>query len=222
MKTKPARNDTRPVETSAPAPVANPSAPAPISEEKINRLSFPLDASGQPDWDKMHGKTREKLKALGIGGTAIADSPKPIVEVFDPAWCGAIFDTVGKVEAFAATKLYKFSPEVADKAFTYSQVEKDKLAGPTAKVINKYAPEWLEKFKDEIALAMLFVTITAVKFQMASLLMAQQKAMAGKSSAPGPVAVPASAPDLSTVENEILRVAPDGTITYKEGIEQKN
>lgn len=219
MKTKPAKFEsklTENIKDVAPVP-ANP--PAPVIEEKVNRMSFPLDSSGMPDWDKMHGKTKEKLKAL-IGGSPDSKSStasQPIVEVFDASWTGPLYDTIGKIESFAAMKLYGFSPEVADKAFTYSQAEKDKLGGPTAKVINKYAPLWLEQFKDEIALAMLFVTITAVKFQMASMLAAQQqKSVVAPASKPQVV----KNPDLSTIEKEISGVDQDGNITYKDA--QKN
>jgi hypothetical protein len=216
MKTKPAKSDREVMDVKIPRPIPeNPSAPS-VESEKVNRISFPLDADGKPDWDKMHGKTREKVKSL-LGDSSAANAsgvPQPTIEVFDPAWTGALFDTLGKIEAFAATKIYNFSSEVADKAFTYSQAEKDKLAGPTAKVINKYAPVWLEQFKDEIALAMLFVTITAVKFQMASMLAAQQKAITQKPHVVQP------SPDLSTIEREIHGVDAQGNITYKD--EQKN
>ena len=218
MKTKSPKVDAKPA-TEMPVP-ANPSAQIP-AEEKAARLSFALDANGQPDWDKMHGKTREKVKALmGDSAAKGATAPAP-VEVFDPAWCGTMFDVIGKIESFAAAKLYKMPSEIADRAFTYSQAEKDKLAGPTAKVINKYAPLWLEAYKDEIALAGLFVMITAMKFQMAQMLMAQvNKTGAVSPQAPSPSPKVASA-DLSGIESEILKVDSDGNIHYKEGT-QKN
>lgn len=216
MKTKSSVKTDREQEAKPSRSIAeNPSAPA-MEAEKVNRLSFPLDADGKPDWDKMHAKTREKVKSLFGDSTVSKTSgvPQPTVEVFDPAWTGTLFDTIGKIEAFAATKLYKFPPEVADKAFTYSEIEKAKLAGPTARVINKYAPLWLEQYKDEIALAGLFVTITAVKFQMASMLAAQMNSTAKKPH------VVEMTPDLSTLEREIHGVDAQGNITYKD--EQKN
>jgi hypothetical protein len=142
------------------------------------------------------------------------------VEVFDPAWCGSMFDVIGKIESFAAAKLYKMPPEIADTAFTYSQAEKDKLAGPTAKVINKYAPVWLELYKDEIALAGLFVMITAMKFQMATMLMAQfQKTGAVSPKPPSPKTV-TQAVDLSGLGDEVLRVDGDGKIHYRESADK--
>jgi len=180
MKTKTRTDNELKKEASGPPPIAdNPSAPAPVVEEKINRISIALNKDGTIDWDSMRPKTQEKVKQLmGLGEGK--GSQAAAVEVFDASWTGPLYDTLGKIESFAAMKMYGFSPEVADKAFTYSEAEKAELGPPTAKVINKYAPVWMEQFKDEIALAMLFVTITAMKFQMASFLMAQQKAQAPK------------------------------------------
>jgi hypothetical protein len=222
MRTKQAKSEREIVDVKIPLPIpANPSAPE--VEEKVNRISFPLDANGKPDWDKMHGKTREKVKSL-LGDSSVSKTSgvsQPTIEVFDPAWTGTLFDTIGKIEAFAAQKLYKFPPEIADRAFTYSEMEKAKLAGPTAKVINKYAPLWLEQYKDEIALAGLFVTITAMKFQMASMLAAQLNGGNGNSSVSGPKIVQQeSVSDLSGIEREIHGVDAQGNITYKD--EQKN
>jgi hypothetical protein len=216
MKTKLPKTDAKtPPEISVPA---NPSA-QPSVEEKVARLSFALDSNGRPDWDKMHEKTRVKVKELMGDGASKTAVETAKVEVFDPAWTGTMFDVIGKIEAFGAAKLYKIPQEIADRAFSYSQAEKDKLAGPTAKVINKYAPLWLETYKDEIALAGLFVMITAMKFQMATMLAAQfQNTGAVSPNAPSPSS---KVPDLSTLESEILKVDPDGTIHYKEG-EPKN
>lgn len=208
MRTKPAKkNDTNlegAKDSAAPAVPLNPSAPAVEQEEKQARLSFPLDASGKPDWDKMHAKTRAKVKDLMGEGASRGAVAAERVEVFDPAWTGTMFDVIGKIESFAAAKLYKMPAEIADLAFTYSQAEKDKLAGPTAKVINKYAPLWLETYKDEIALAGLFVMITAMKFQMATVLMAQaQKTGAGRPNVPSPSPKTVTlVPDLVATEAE--------------------
>ena len=224
MRTKAIKKDEQETPKVTPIPPANPSAPEPVSEEKVNRISFPLDKDGKPDWDKMHGKTREKVKSL-LGDSSAAKAsgvPQPTIEVFDPQWTGTLFDTIGKLEAFAAQKIYGFPAEIADKAFTYSEMEKAKLAGPTARVINKYAPVWLEQYKDEIALAGLFVTITAVKFQMASMLAQQLKSINGVPAGIGKPKIVDQTPaaDLSTIEREIHGVDQHGNITYKD--EQKN
>lgn len=219
MKTKASKFDAK-LEKEVPPVLVNPSAPE--VEEKVNRISFPLDKDGKPDWDKMHGKTREKVKSLLGDSSAVKTSgvPQPVVEVFDPAWTGTLYDVIGKITSFASVKIYGLSPEIAEQAFSYSVAEKDKLAGPTARVINKYAPVWLEQYKDEIALAGLFVTITAIKFQMAMGLMAAQKAMGQASTPKSKPHVVESVADLSGLEREIHGVDAQGNITYKD--EQKN
>ena len=178
MRTKPAKFESKLAEQPISESVkpANPSEPSPI-EEKVNRVSIPLTKDGQIEWDSMREKTRNKVKELmGDGATKVTAAPT--VEVFDPAWTGTLYDTIGRIEGFAAIKMYGLDPQIAGQCFSFNQEEKDKLAGPTAKVINKYAPVWLEQFKDEIALAMLFVMMTAAKFQMASMLMAQKQTLA--------------------------------------------
>lgn len=196
MKTKRSPNEMKP-EISAPAS----SAPA-VEVEKINRISIPLTNDGQIDFERMHGKTREKVKQL-MGVNDIKVSSTEVIEVFDPAWTGSIFDSIGKLESFLASKLYQIPSDIADQAFTYSEAEKAKLAEPAAKVINKYATVWMVQFKDEIALAFLFVTITAVKLQMAVTLSKMREAQQPKVSAsPRPSIVPPPPPAAEVAELE--------------------
>lgn len=174
-------------------------APTETEAEKVERISIPLTPNGTIAFDSIRQSTREKLKNilsnpdtaknLGLSESQAAAVAK--VEVFDEQWCGAIFDTIGRIESFAAQRMYKFPPEIADKAFSYSALEKEKLSGPMARVINKYAPTWFEQYKDEVALAMLFVTITAVKFQMAKTMMEMQ-AKVTKDVSPAPAPAPIS------------------------------
>lgn len=170
----------------------NPSTEAPEETDTIaSRLSMPLNVDGQVEWDRMRSSTKEQLKAILANPETAkvlgVDSPAPAqVEVFDPEWTGALYDAIGKLEAFLAGKLYKISPDITERAFTYNDEEKKKLAGPTAKVINKYAVTWMVQFKDEIALAFLFVTITAVKLQMATILQNMRGASAPSFTPPQP------------------------------------
>jgi hypothetical protein len=180
------------------------------SAEDISRVSFPMDAQGNILWDRMREKTKDQLKSiLGNPDTAkvlgVESPAPPSVEVFDPAWTGTVLEALGKMEAFAASKMYKIDSDISEKVFTYSEREKEKIAPPLAKVINKYASTWMVQFKDEIALAFLFATITAVKLQMATAL---QNTRAGEIK----VAIPAqpirstitvpSAADLDAVATE--------------------
>lgn len=146
--------------------------------DDISRLSVPVDSQGNVLWDRMRNKTKEQfrdilkkpetVKVLGLS----PDQTAQVVEVFDPAWTGSLYDSLGKIEAMIGAGVFKITPEQAERVFTYSSLEKEKLASPTAKVINKYASVWMVRFKEEIALAFLLVTITMMKIQIAKSLSA--------------------------------------------------
>jgi hypothetical protein len=173
--------------------------------EKVNRISIPLTAAGEIDYERMHGKTREKVKQL-IGEKDKAETPA-LVEVFDPTWTSTLYDSIGKLEAIFAGKMLHVPPDIADKCFTYTQAEKEKLAAPTARVINKYAATWMVQFKDEIALAFLLVTVTTFKFQMASMLTTQRAAAEKMRTAAGKP--PDSASTIQAEITELERMAKE-------------
>jgi hypothetical protein len=181
-----------------------PNLPIETSEE-VSRMSIAVDKDGNILWDRMRQATREQLKKmLGSRDTAKAlgvEQTAPVVEVFDPNWTGALYDSIGKMEAFFAGKLYGIPADIADRAFTYSPAEKQTLAQPTAKVINKYAATWMVQFKDEIALAFLFVTMTAVKLQAATMLAKMAAPVARSIVTPQASNLP-SAADLDAVAKE--------------------
>lgn len=128
----------------------------------------------------MRGKTKDQLrellsdpetaKALGISKGPDAG---PHVDVFDPEWCGKIYDGIARIEILIAEAKTKLPHDLVVEALSYTKEEKEALAEPTAKVINKYAFEWMIRFKEEIALAFLFSTITATKISALKHLQAQ-------------------------------------------------
>lgn len=192
---------------------------SPETQERVV-VSWFVDDKGAIQWDRMRPKMKDAIRdfvtnaevqrQFGASGEAPAS-----VEMFDPKWTGTLYDVIGKVESFFAAKMYKISPEICEQAFTYTPAEKDKLAEPTAKVINKYAPIWLVQFKDEIALAFLFVTITAVKLQMAVALQ-QLKTQAEKAKTQMPAPQPIR-PEPAKVET----VAPGASPTVAQVAEQE-
>lgn len=194
------------------APVDLPVEP----QDDISRLSFAVDSQGNVLWDRMRGKTKEQLKdiltkpetakALGI----TQEQASQAVEVFDPAWTGSLYDSLGKIEAMVAGGMLKLSPEVTERVFTYSTMEKEKLAGPTAKVINKYAAVWMVQFKDEIALAFLLVTMTLMKVQIAKTLAATMNVNQSREVTQAPASAP-PAPSKTAQEeiSELERMAKE-------------
>jgi hypothetical protein len=204
MRTKQSKSPKETIEPTLPDPsFSTVSAATAPGEDIPSRISIPLDSSGNILWDRMRQATKEQLKKTLQSSDAAKMFDQPVaapVEVFDPAWTGNLYDAVGKMEAFFAGKIYGIPADIADRAFAYSQAEKDTLAGPTAKVINKYAATWMIQFKDEIALAFLFVTITAVKLQAAQMM--TKLAAPAKPAIVKPISGLPSADDLDKVTAE--------------------
>lgn len=168
----------QPVEPSDDAPPIS-ASPAPADDRTpIKRVSFPVDDNGNINWEGMRPSTaqdlRDLLKRVYSDASFMGDlgaKPMPVVEIFDKDWTGSIFDALGAIESLIAQRVYGIPAEIARECFTYNDIEKEKLAGPAAKVINKYATkyDWLVAFKEEIALGLLLFTITSVKLKMAQI-----------------------------------------------------
>jgi hypothetical protein len=139
----------------APAP-----EPKPNGSERIV-LTFPLDEDSTI-------KLRELLK-----NPDVLKNVGPIAsEVIRSEWCGKLYDGLGKVLALVAVKVKGVPPEIASEAFLFSEAEKNTLAEPTARVVNKYATEWMIRFQDEIGLAFLIVSIISAKTQFCNAMIA--------------------------------------------------
>lgn len=185
--------ETQAAETQTETQQATPRAEREKDTLRASRLSVPLTGSNGIDWEHMRESNREQVKNV-IGGwlrdpkiAADFGIEKPLIEVFSADWCASIYDAIGAVERSFAPKLFGCSQEAANFAFTYSEQEKTVLAKPTAAVINKYAFDWMIRFKEEIQLALLIFSITGAKIALA-------KSMTEfKSKAPD--AVPATAPN---------------------------
>jgi hypothetical protein len=153
------------------------------------RLAIPFDINGKVMWDTMRASTKEEVRKVVEGmlrDRELAASfgiDKPLVEVFPPEWCGALYDALGSLEVALAPKLFGVAPEIAAQIFPFTPTEKEKLSGPTSKVINKYAADWMIRFKEEIALLMLLASITYAKVMAAKM---AQAIMSKQAQAPKP------------------------------------
>lgn len=154
----------------------------PREERGGSRLSLQLDDAGRIAWDRMRDSNKAEVeKAIKgwLNDPALAARlglEKPIIEIFPAAWCTSIYDAAAQIEIALAPKMLGVSHAVAVAAFSFSPEEKSMLAKPTADVVNKWAPLWLSKFKEEIGLAMILIPLTAAKFQLAKLLSEQERA----------------------------------------------
>jgi len=158
-----------PAASLSPDPVAAPAPqvePFPPKDQERRQFAIYYGPDGKPDLTKLRASTRENLKAimqdkaladaLGIGAERKAD-------LISPEVIGQLYDGLGMIEAVAASKALSIPPEKSQAIFTYSAVEKALLVPPTAAILAKYAPGILEKYGDEITLAVLLCSISYAK-----------------------------------------------------------
>jgi hypothetical protein len=139
----------------APEPAPTPTA----------RIAIPIKESGAIDFDMMRESTKQKLRDA-IASTPELRPTEPTaqqIQIFHPAMISGMYDMLGAIESAGAQRFWKIPEPVAKQVFTYSPTEKDALSGPTIRVLNKYAAEWMIKYQDEIALATLLTSLTISK-----------------------------------------------------------
>lgn len=145
----------------------SPAAEAPKDRREAVSISFYLNDDGSPDFTGMRDRTRQKVKEFfndpKIAAEFGAKPAQPEVQVFHPAMVSGMYDLLGALEAMAFGRMWKLPEPIAKRAFTYTELEKKALEGPTTRVLNKYAAEWMIRYQDEIALATLLVSITIAK-----------------------------------------------------------
>ncbi len=169
------------IETKPEKPREEPRETPSESEDGLERKSFAffVDKNNNVQWDRMREKTKEELRAFlkrpDISKALGVEVPAEVIELMSVEWCANLYDTIGTIEATMASKWKGVPKEIAEQAFAYSEFEKSQLGPPTARVINKYATDWMVRFKDEIALAFLLITITMAKIQLCNALMVQQR-----------------------------------------------
>jgi hypothetical protein len=172
-------------------PTRTETAPA-VEESNGNKpkerfqLSFDLNEDGTPDFSAMRGKTKEKVRQFFSDPRIAAEfgaSPAPTAEVqiFHPAMISGMYDMLGTLESLAAQRWGKIPEPVARQVFKYTDAEKNALSGPTLRVMNKYAADWMIKYQDEIALATLLVSVTVAKVNAAIMLSKMQTVSQPKS-----------------------------------------
>jgi hypothetical protein len=133
-------------------------------------IGWSLTPEGRIDFDRMREKTKQELrdliddpevrKAVGAKNSEGNQQTAQPVEFFDPAWCKPLFDTFAQVETMVIAPRLKLPADIVFKQLRFNKEELDALTPVTCRVINKYAMEWMIRFKDEIGLAMLLTTIS--------------------------------------------------------------
>ena len=132
-------------------------------------ISWYTKPDGKIDFSRMREKTKEQLKALvsdpsvlkAIGVTP-EHSPEQ-VKVISDDFCRNLYDLIEKVQCAIISAKTKIPIEIVRKHLAFTDAELDQLAPATAKVLNKYAFDWLIRFQEEIALGILLISIMSSK-----------------------------------------------------------
>lgn len=153
-------------------------------------ISFDVDEGGSPDFSSMRGKTKERVKQFfsdpKIASEFGTRTAIPEVQIFHPAMISGMYDMLGTLEAVAAQRWGNIPEPVAKQVFKYTPEEKEALAGPTIRVLNKYVSEWMIKYQDELALASLLIAVTVAKVNAAIVLTKMQAGGQVKREEPAP------------------------------------
>lgn len=169
-----------PVETFTVGEVEKPENPV-IQEERETRfkpkISLPINEDGSFDFSTMREATKERLRAAVASSPSLFPSSAPSeVMLFPPQVIAVMYGAIGATESMLAQRMGKIPKQIADSVFTYTPQELELLYPPTARVLQKYASEWMIKYQDEIALATLLVSMTVAKVNAAVTLTRGHKA----------------------------------------------
>lgn len=144
-------------ETPRPRPAAA------VTRKPKPRLSVPLTDEGGIDLENMQPENREKLeRALGssrLPAPAAASSDK-----LDPDLVKVVFATLGNVLASAVAR--GGAPAAVAKAMALSDEELTSLAGPTARLLDKYLPGAMSRFGEEFAWSLAVASVVMPRYAL--------------------------------------------------------
>jgi hypothetical protein len=174
MKTKRSKISTSVPFSDDKAPGANSGSEANSGESSTGgrrvSVAWIVNEDGTVNFDSMRETTRKQLKDFlndkkvkQTFGFAEASQETGSADFFPEKFCGSLYDALGTIMALLAARFYKLSYEDCKACLAFSEMEKQVLAEPTAAVINKYAADWMVKFKEEFALLLLLGSLTLGK-----------------------------------------------------------
>lgn len=197
---------SEPIENASAAAPSSASAAPPFEEQETRgrgpgkpRLVITLTEEGEPDLAQCKAEMIAKLRAmmvdpkvreqLGIAGL----NPDTVISEED---IGQLLDLVGAVEGGIFGWLGKIDADIAHRWAAWTPEQKAMIAPPAKRVIAKHAAAlmWFLQWRDEVALAMLFITITRAKFQMAKVEMQMRRDGTHPAQQPAPQPEPGPAP----------------------------
>lgn len=142
------------------------------------RLSFVLNEDGLLDVTGAREETRATLRRVfsdpGLAGKLGVEVPLDLAGGFGPQDTAMLFAALGQIQVVVAAKALKYPPEVA-RVFAFTDDEARALAGPGARVLNRYMSPALLQHKDLVSLVMMFSVMIQGKLVAARMLHEQHK-----------------------------------------------
>jgi len=152
--------------TDSPRSTVTPTAEQGSEDSTTKRVSFAMKADGTFDVESMRSSNKDALRAalsdpslaasLGITSTQDANDARLLTTI-----TGGLFDGLSFINIALAKRAGYSDAQAAIAAFTSD--EKEMLAEPTAKVINKWFPDIGGKYRDEIMLCLALTNVIAAK-----------------------------------------------------------
>jgi hypothetical protein len=139
-------------------------------EKKIKGMRLRLTDAGGVDW-KGHEESGNKEKLESI---LKADEHTRLLYVtasqYTPESAGMLLNTFANLEALAMKLVFKFDADVASKAFSFNEEQHKMLDPVTARLMNKWMPDYMVKWQDEIMFCSLMIVITRQQIEVANVM----------------------------------------------------
>ena len=166
-------NTDLPPEPAAEPVQVEPFAERPSAGERSPTLSLRFK-DGKPDWDAQRAASRERwaafmrdpetLSRFNLTPASVGQAPILV----DPQFVHSALDFLGEFQAQIIRQKYKLTLDEARAIALYSSPEKEMITPPAQRVLSKRAPDFIQKYGDEIILGVTLANIARVKFALAA------------------------------------------------------
>lgn len=146
------------------APRSRPLVPprAPSSAKTRNKVLFTV-ADGKIEWDKMTSESRKAFEEMFRDPAFLREFGLTGKENFSPEQMKAIYDGISAIYQ-TVLGFFQAWPPQALALLAYTPEQKEMLAGPTAKLADRFAPKLLRDNQELIIWASIFGAVTQKNF----------------------------------------------------------
>jgi len=166
-------NTDLPPEPAAEPVQVEPFAERPSAAERSPSLSLRFK-DGKADWEGQRTASRERwaafmrdpetLSRFNLTPASVGQAPILV----DPQFVHSALDFLGEFQAQIIRQKYKLTLDEARAIALYSSPEKEMITPPAQRVLSKRAPDFIQKYGDEIILGVTLANIARVKFALAA------------------------------------------------------